>query len=77
MRLLKLTAFLYLGVDSAVGDQLDAPVGEQQVDQDPGVVLRVPHSQAPEPGDRAPARPDAVHEVCERKSGLHGKAQLP
>src|SRR3972149_561112 len=40
------------GVDAAVGDDLDAPVGEEQGDQDAGVLLGIPHAQPAEELDR-------------------------
>src|SRR5512134_142994 len=63
-------------VDAPVGDDLDAPVGEQQVDEHAGVLLGIPDAQPAEELDRAVARRDAADEIGERQRGLDREAEL-
>ena len=61
-------------VDAAVGDDLDVAVGEQQVDQDAGVLLGVPDPQQPEDFERALARREPAQHVRADAASLDGEA---
>ena len=63
-------------VQAAVGDDLDRPLGEQQVDQDAVVALGVPDAELAEQRDRAVARRRIAAQVAERQPGLDDDADL-
>src|SRR6185436_1240989 len=62
--------------DAAIGDDLHAPVGEQQVDEDARVLLGVPHSLLGEHLARALARAEVAPELGRRELGLDHEADL-
>src|SRR5258705_12701158 len=62
--------------DAAIGHHFDAAIGEQQVDEDAGVLLGVPHAQLGEDlaGAIAPAEP--APQLTAWEPGLHHEAGL-
>ena len=64
-------------VDAAVGDDLDIPVGEQQIDEDAAVLRGIPDPQQPEYLQRPLAGRDALQDARERQRGLDGEPELP
>src|SRR5581483_3519231 len=66
-----------LRVDAAIGDDLDAALCEQQVDQHAAVVLGVPYAQPREPLDRALARREPAQQRGNRERRLDRELDLP
>ena len=63
-------------VDPAIADDLEVAVGQQEVDEDPVVVLGIPDPQLAEHLDRALARGDPAQDLARVERVLDGEADL-
>src|SRR5690349_11428125 len=63
--------------DAAIGDDLDAAVGKQHVDENPRVLLGIPDAVLREELARAVARCEPAPQLAGRELGLDDEADLP
>src|SRR5690242_5997770 len=64
------------GADAAVSDDLDAPVDELNVDQNPAVLLGIPDAELREHLPRALPGPEALPQRQPVQTGLHREPQF-
>ncbi len=59
-----------------IGHHFDRALGQQQIDQHPVVVFRVPHTELAEQRDRALARRGLLAQIAQWQAGFHTDADL-